>query len=187
MSFCYYTLDHNDVVDGIGGDWASENADQLAWSDQVVGTKLWKHVQGQETKSYLNAVFFAVRQTQEVIILPYRCDSLLKPRHCLMAVIPQQNDGLTVDHIDGPVLTHVKAAAQENTHDVYSTKRCSICCAFQLGREWIDPHTLPNPIDFPKGLGICPSCKSVASGQISEALHLSGGPEAANQVTRSSQ
>lgn len=187
MTFCSYILDHADVVDGIGGDWSSENSDQRSWSDQVLGTKLWKHIQGQETKSYLNAVFFAVRQSQEVIILPYRCDTPLKPRHCLMAVIPRQNDGLTVDHLDGPVLTHATAAPLVSTYDAFSTTRCSICCAFKVGSEWIDPHTLPDPTDFPKGFGICPTCKSFAAGQISEALHLSDVPEAANQVTRNTQ
>jgi len=187
MSFCSYTLDHADVIEGIGGNWSSENADQLSWSDQVLGTKLWKHIQGQETKSYLNAVFFAVRQSKEVIILPYRCDTALKPRHCLMAVIPRENDGLTIDHIDGPVLTHSKAASQISTYDAFATTRCSICCAFNVGSEWIDPHTLPSPMDFPKGLGICPNCRSVASGRVSDALHLSGGPEAAKQVPRRSE
>ncbi len=187
MSFCYYSLNHADVVDEIGGDWASEDADQRSWSGQVVGTKLWKHINGQETKSYLNAIFFAVRQSKEVIILPYRCDSLLKPKHCLMAVIPQQNGGLTIDHIDGPVLTHVQVASQTSKYDAHSTKRCSICCAFKIGSEWIDPHTLPNPVDFPKGLGVCPACKSVASNRISGGMRISGGHDAAFQRLRSSQ
>ena len=112
MSFCQYSIDENNDIYNIGGNWAdfaTQNNGSRSIEDDVVGTSLWSHIHGLDVKSYLNAIFFAVRKVQIPVVLPYRCDSPTQPRQFIMAVLPAGGERLKIDHLS--VLTEVVSPA----------------------------------------------------------------------------
>jgi len=178
MSFCSYSIDENDLIYRTSGTWtdfASENGGSKDIAQDVVGTELWDHVHGLEIKSYLNAIFYAVRTSRHSIVLPYRCDTPLQPMLFSMTVAFEQNGCLRVDHKAQPALVGVRPSNVADISQTGSQLKCSVCCAFKVGEEWLDPFVQPSVMDFPKGLGVCPACKRKAAGATTEVLRMDGG------------
>ena len=179
MSFCSYSINEDDVIYCTSGMWTEisvENGGSKDVAQDVVGTELWDHIQGLEIKSYLNAVFYAVRTSRHSIVLPYRCDTPIQPMLFSMTVALEQDGCLRVDHKAKPKLVDVRPS--KNVVEVSQTGsqlKCSVCCAFKVGKEWLDPFVQPSVLDFPKGLGVCPTCKRKAAVATSEALRMDGG------------
>ncbi|THH37138.1 hypothetical protein E4Z66_09405 [Aliishimia ponticola] len=167
----FYDIDQQDVIVGIGGDWdtfALQNDSPSAQAAEVTGYPLWDSVEGFETMSYLNALFFAVRRKGIPLNLRYRCDSPKMARLFNMTISPLRENGLRVEHVQiapGPHMQH-QTAVDFSLH--YSPKKCSVCCAFLIGDEWVDPFTLPTTVDFPKGVGLCEHCKKEALNAIAQ-------------------
>lgn len=72
-----YRLDQHDVITRVNTAWrtfaAANGAPGLASS--AVGTSLWSHVGGTETRRLFEAVHATVRATGRPVTLPYRCDA----------------------------------------------------------------------------------------------------------------
>lgn len=166
MNNSFYQVDSDDRIIGVSESWDSfalDNDGKAATAHKVLGTLLWDHIHQFEVKSYLNAIFFSVRQKGEIVCLPYRCDSLMQSRAFLMTVRPLSYGGLCIEHDEVKTSLALVKKAPLELHSYYSHMKCSVCCSFKVGDEWVDPFSEPLEIDFPKGLGICPKCKAEAA------------------------
>ena len=50
--------------------------------------------------------------------------------------------------------------------DHFETIRCSICCSFLLGENWIDPFSQHDIQFFARSFAVCPACKKQALTEI---------------------
>ncbi len=175
MSTCYYLIDQDDRIRSVGGGWdefAMENGGDGATSEAILGTELWQHIHGVDVKSYLNAIFFAVRISGSTLIMPYRCDSPTQPRQFFMTVASEQNGGLRVDHNGGPTRIEQNQKLPADISEIKPQTKCSICCAVKVADTWLDPFVLPDALDAPPGLYVCPTCKTKASKVTRKMLSL---------------
>jgi hypothetical protein len=85
-----YRLDQHDVITRVNTAWrtfaAANGAPALGSS--VVGTSLWAHVSGTETRRLYQAVYATVRATGRAVTLPYRCDAPDERRWMELTVRP---------------------------------------------------------------------------------------------------
>lgn len=173
MPFCQYSVDENNVIDGIGGNWtdfALENDGSKSIEDNVIGTSLWTHLHGLDVKCYLNAVFFAVRMSQSPILLPYRCDSRFQKRKFIMGVLPAGGKRLTIEHLSVPTLVDSCQLGSRNSKMQYSSIKCANCCSIKIGPDWLDPLVRPSEDEFPRGYVVCPTCKDEASSETARVM-----------------
>jgi hypothetical protein len=85
-----YRVDGRDVITRVNAAWrafAAENgAPSLA--ARAVGTSLWAHVEGAETRALYAAVHAAVRRSGRPVTLPFRCDAPEERRWMELTVRP---------------------------------------------------------------------------------------------------
>ncbi|SMP13438.1 hypothetical protein [Shimia sagamensis] len=164
MQTAYILNPENQIcrTEGPWDEFALQNDGAEAIEDKVVGHSIWNFTVGFEVQSFLNAVFFFVRRSGAMFETKYRCDSSDSQRLFSMAVSPIADGGVRVDH---ELLRQFepqpagKLAVLEH-HRCFN--RCSMCCHFKVGNEWIDPFATPEEAFFPKSHTICPSCKNSA-------------------------
>ena len=85
-----YRVDQHDVITRVNTAWrtfaAANGAPTLASS--AVGTSLWAHVSGTETRRLYGALYATVRATGRAVTLPYRCDAPDERRWMELTVRP---------------------------------------------------------------------------------------------------
>lgn len=160
----YYELDHENFVMGTGDDWddfADANNGEGAKEKHVISRPIWDFVDGDETASFLNAIFFWCRHNDAEFSTKYRCDSEHEARLFAMHVTPRENRYLRVT-------SKLLSTTQTGLYMVPSIKqkvqgaRCSMCGHFETNNQWIDPFAMPGKTYFPKSHVICPNCKLAA-------------------------
>lgn len=159
----YYVLTARNVIEDAGGEWdqfALENGGDTAIRSKVIGTSIWDHIATAEVAAYFDAVLFSARKTDHVVSLPYRCDSPDEPRLFKMNVHPLGQGGLKVEHHAQPISFDISRSPVK-LESLHSVEKCSICCAFKVGDQWIDPYSQPSKQEFPQGVGLCPSCEEL--------------------------
>jgi hypothetical protein len=165
----HYTIDPSGLIIAVGPAWdryALEHDAPGAVSKHILGRKWWEFVSGQQTRSYLNAVFFACRMDHQEFSTHCRCDAPDEKAMYRFTVIPQEDETLVVDfnYIDdteGSNVTPIDALA-----DRVDTIRCSICCSFLLGENWIDPYFQSDIRFFAQSYSVCPNCRTRALAKI---------------------
>lgn len=160
-----YQLDKDDIIIAVSPNWdemALENGAPDAISNHVIGKKLWTYIDGFETQLYLNSIFFACRMDMQPFEILYRCDAPETKILYRLSVKPELDEGLTLNH--NIVHTKQKLDGQRVTafSDHYDQTRCSICCSFLIGENWIDTFGSPENRYFAKSYGICPKCQAKA-------------------------
>lgn len=157
----YYVLNARNVIEDAGGGWdqiALENGGYSAIRSKIMGTSIWDHIATMEVAAYFNALLFSARETDHVVSLPYRCDSPVEPRLFKMHVSPEGQGVLKVEHHAQPI-SFENSRTPVKLDSLHSSEKCSICCAFKVGEQWVDPYSQPSKLEFPQGVGMCPSCK----------------------------
>lgn len=164
-----YKLDKDDIIVSVGDAWndfAAENNSPSAFSSNVVGRNLWQFIAGVQTRSYLNAIFFACRMDTQPFSISYRCDAPDEKRLFRLSISPGEKGSLILNHS----LVHTKLSLADQNVPVfaehYDNTRCSICCSFLIGENWIDTFAYPDARFFAKSYGICPNCRA----EVREAL-----------------
>jgi hypothetical protein len=159
-----YTLNTYNRITDVGGVWdsfASDNDGQAALAKKVIGGTIFDFVDGFDTASFLNAIFFAVRSKQSDFTTTYRCDGPGEKRLFRMHVFPLTNGGLRVDHklianraFPAPAsLLPIRQSVCEN--------RCSVCCNIKIAGEWFDPFSQPDVAFSSTSYTVCPDCKAL--------------------------
>ncbi len=164
-----YVLDADDVIVAVGEGWdqfALANGGERATAEHVLGRDLWTFVSGRETQAYLNAILFACRMDNRGFRISYRCDAPEEMRLFRLTVRPVERGKLVMEH--EIIRTRESAASAEVVRlaDRYDAARCSICCAFKVGEEWIDAYARPDRNYFAESFGVCPACRRKLATQL---------------------
>ena len=162
-----YTLSPSGRILSVGEDWNSHALNSGAkglTSEHVVGRCLWDFVSGSDTRAFLNAIFFACRMDNQRSSMICRCDTPAKAQDFRFSVDPQPDETLVVS-LSG-LADLGNATSVVDLASRVDTTRCSMCCAFKLGENWIDPMTQPDTRYFARGLGVCPSCRETTAGRL---------------------
>jgi hypothetical protein len=138
----------------------------LAVSKYILGRYWWEFVSGVQTRSYLNAIFFACRMDNQIFSTLCRCDAPDEKILFRFTVCPQEDETLIVTH------KHIRASEFQKSGFVnglkasVDTERCSVCCSFRLGENWIDPFFQPDTRYFAQSYGVCPNCRETTLAEL---------------------
>ena len=171
----YYTLNDENTIVEVGGTWddfALDNDGPAAVADQVIGRPLWDFVKGFELVSFLSAVNYAVRDTGSYFETLYRCDSPDSLRLFRMTVSRLARDGLQVRHTLIKQSPTSLAAGSTQLDGFRCENRCSKCCRFRVGEQWIDSYAYPDTELFPQTHVICPICRAKAGDSLGEIINI---------------
>lgn len=165
----YYTIDADNRLLEVGGPWdafALENGGEQAVANKVTGHEIWNFVDGFETQSYLNTLFFFCRRGSTQFETTYRCDSPVERRLVRMKIEPRDDDVLLVRHrlVSSTRFTNSDKVA--TIQDMLGKTRCSTCCRFMIKDTWIDPFAVLDVKNFPISHTFCPDCKATAREQL---------------------
>ena len=176
-----YTIDANDRIDSIGGDWerfASMNeASQLA-PERVMGSSIWQCIDGIDTAEIHRLLFAGVRDRNLQITLPFRCDGPRLRRDMEMTVQPGSNGSIeirttTVREQARPYVALLDASARRSNELI---KVCSWCKKVKLRAErWVDVEQAIQEMRLLEFLplprishGMCESCLAAFREQIEQ-------------------
>ncbi|WP_163850127.1 hypothetical protein [Pseudooceanicola aestuarii] len=160
-----YRLSGEDIILSVGPHWdafATKNNAPGARSELVLGQRLWAFVTEYQTQLFLSDIFFACRMDMQPFQMLYRCDAPTVKRLFRLTITPELDGALRLDH--RVVLTRQKflSGAVAAFADHYDHSRCSICCAFLIGENWVDTFARPDERYFARSYAICPDCRSSA-------------------------
>lgn len=166
-----YELDADDRIRSVGGAWqafAHEN-DAPDLADAVLGTSIWRWIEGPEVRHLYEILFSGVRETGSRVRFPFRCDSPRLRRFMELDVAPVSHGGLRLR----AVLTRVEPrkpvglpAARSDGPGAHLAI-CSWCNHVRVGADrWLEieealralrllekpPHAITHTI--------CPACES---------------------------
>ncbi|MER5174087.1 hypothetical protein [Thioclava kandeliae] len=168
----YYTINYQDVIVDSGGDWddfALSNDGAAATTQSILGASLWSQISGSQTRSFLNALFFPVRDSGNPIITRYRCDSPKKSRLFEQKITLNGDCSLTVSH--ELVWKNSKNTAKILTKNGNLTNQCAQCLRVECGNQWLETYayslSIPNEIQL--NYSVCPDCKEAATMAIHDA------------------
>ena len=116
-------------------------------------------VQGSEVIAFLNTLFFWCRFENRTYETLYRCDSRDTPRLFRMTIEPLADEHLMVEH---RLISESKRDTQQTgaRKQKFFGPKCSICCRFNIGSDWIDPFA-GIPGDYQETDHVfCPECRS---------------------------
>lgn len=148
--------------------FASDSDGQAALEKNVIGGTIFDFVNGFDTASFLNAIFFAVRSKHSEFTTTYRCDGPNEKRLFRMHVLPLVNGGLRVDHtLTGSRVVSPKASIL-SLRQAACENRCSVCCSIRVADEWIDSFSQPDIAFFPNSHTVCPNCKFLLRANLGE-------------------
>ena len=93
-----YRVDRHDVITRVNAAWRAFAAENGARSlaARAVGTSLWAHVEGAETRALYAGVHAAVRRSGRPVTLPFRCDGPEERRWMELTVRPLGGGNLQV-------------------------------------------------------------------------------------------
>lgn len=168
-----YVLNASDQIVSVGSGWddfAIANNAPGTVARHVVGRRYWEFISGRETVSYLNSIFFACRMDMKPFSMLYRCDSPGEQRLFRLFIHPGQDSTLTLNHQLIHSTNHSPPEKIIDFENRYDATRCSICCSFLVGDNWIDPFTRPNSKYFAKSYAVCPKCSEATQAELSRRL-----------------
>ena len=172
MTLTYY-IDAANIIIGTDGDWDRNSEANCGPPDsayRVLGTRLWDHIDNADTRSYLNAIFFAARCRKTTISLLYRCDTPQEARQFRMTISAGYDNELMVTHTPCDLVPSRLPTRVLEAGKTYHTPRCSICCAHLVDDQWIDPMR-HRAARFTASVNtVCTSCKAVASDVLTDVF-----------------
>lgn len=171
-----YRIDHQDVFVRLCEGWqvfAEENLGaESCYVDQVLGSPLWSHIRGRETRELYRILLAKVRRTGRPVTLPYRCDSPSTRRSFEMSIEPAgdgavefRNRILAVEERDPMELLSADAPRSAAELPV-----CSLCRKVAVAPdEWLEVEDavarlqLFDAVRLPRlGETLCKPCRSLA-------------------------
>lgn len=168
-----YALDRSDRVVRVSEGWnsfAQENNGAGAAQSAIIDLPIWQFVEGDDTRSLINALFFTVRRRGVPLKLLNRCDAPGRLQQTKMTVAPLPSQGLFISHV--PIARSVlttQTLIGDVTLDGPAEAKCSVCCAHRLGSTWFDPFDFKTEYQPPTRYEVCPACKRRAQKAIEAA------------------
>lgn len=164
----FYALDREDRIVDVGGAWddfALENDGKSVLRERILGTLVFKHVNGDISAMYLRTLLSSVRLLGRPVTRCYRCDSPGTKRFMEMTLTPDVEDGVTIAHrllrTESLPVRFIFTVA--NGRPSFAV-RCSMCNRLKKEGEWQEPEVLLDKGDWadtrPRSViyGICDNC-----------------------------
>ncbi|MFN0113127.1 MAG: hypothetical protein ACKVPY_00465 [Paracoccaceae bacterium] len=168
----YCVLDEGDRLLCVGGDWdafAEENGGADCTGANVAGKHYFSGIEGFETRSFLNAATFAVRDRKRQFVMDYRCDSPVIRRFMRLTVSPLRHNRLLMVHD----FLHEEKAGDPGPVWLFApdakVRKCSVCCSVEFGEVWMDPYLSKHPRPQFVTYTMCPKCRKHAADSLSVA------------------
>lgn len=164
----FYALDRQDRIIDVGGAWddfALENDGKSVLRERVLGTPVFKHVNGDISAMYLRTLLSSVRLLDRSVTRCYRCDSPGTKRFMEMTLTPDADDGVMIAHR----LLRTESLPARFIFTVAKGRpsfavRCSMCNRLKQDGEWQEPEVLLSKHDWgnaqPRSViyGVCDDC-----------------------------
>jgi len=166
-----YEISAQNRIMSVSENWdgfALANTGEGALSATVRGRPIWDFVGGLETRSYLNALFFAARRHRARVAVRYRGDGPTERRVYQLQIEPQGEEDLRLLHI--PLDIARRFCRAPSAEELARLSCCSQCLRWGRGAAWDDSDLFhghaPGKVDF----AICPACRIAAQRAIDQAL-----------------
>lgn len=159
----FYALDNHDRIIDVGGNWddfALENDGKAVLRKHILGTPVFKHVEGDISAMYLRTLLSSVRLLGHPITRRYRCDSPGTKRFMEMTLTPDADNGVMIAHR----LLRSESLPARFIFTVAKGRpsfaiRCSMCNRLKKEGEWLEPEVV-----WSKGMWADAEPKSVIYG-----------------------
>lgn len=168
----YYRLDRDDRIVEVGGNWdqfAQQNGGDEIVSHRVIGTPLFKYIDGETSRDHIWTAVDSVRKLSAPRKLAYRCDSPDLKRYMEMLIKPDVAGGVVVEHTTlrveplTPTIRFVSGGASQAL-----VIRCSMCSRVRIKGLWIEPDAaMAERLIAPNAThrvayGVCVECRTLA-------------------------
>ncbi len=169
-----YTLDPDDAIIAVTGDWdrfALDNGGDESLSTKIIGRRLDRFIAGDVTLMFVRTLLMSARTLERTIQRPYRCDSPQVKRFMEMTIVPRGSGVLEVCHRQvrsEPYRYSLPVTAAMPGTGSNFVKRCSLCQRIRLGQTWseVDDAVLEGRLqqrataELAVVYGVCPDCMS---------------------------
>jgi len=166
-----YRIDVNDRIEWVSDTWkafARENgAAHLA--DNAVGTRLWDHITGVETREIYRALFARARASMRPACVPFRCDAPARVRAMELTLIALPDHSIEIRCVEqwGREREPIGLLDATLPRSDELLAMCSWCKRVRLD-EWIEPEVAVARLGLfvdtavlPRLThGICPQCQA---------------------------
>jgi hypothetical protein len=176
-----YRLDPDDRITFLGGSWnefaRSNGAPNLV--DDPLGRSVWDYVAGAETAFLWGEVLRRARETNAVLMFPFRCDSPRERRFLMMAVQAVGDGAVELVSETQRVEARVAADWLESTvrRGAWMISSCSWCRKFEVEGEWVEVEEAVAHFDSFAGNapeithGVCPTCAAALRAELLSPTH----------------
>jgi len=144
-----YTVDADDRIEKMGGNWndfAAENAaPEMQEPANVVGTSIWSFLAGTEIKSLFRQIFEEVRVKETTFSMPFRCDSPDVQREMMLTVSYAGDNKLDISTVLQNEMSqpHVPLFSPRSYSTRNHINRCSVCRRFEdRNGDWLSATEL---------------------------------------------
>jgi hypothetical protein len=169
-----YRIDSQDRIQFVNPAWisfAEENEAPELVANSLLGNSIWEYIQGQEAQLLYKHLFGKLRQRNQEIVIPFRCDSPTKTRH--MELVLRSETGGMIE-LEGRLLAqHPRAPVHLLDPGVKRMSGkiaiCSICRKVEIKmNQWVEiDSAITRQRLFTKGSlprleeQVCPACKRI--------------------------
>ena len=178
-----YVIDANDVIVEINEAWTAfaEENDGEGLGRTVVGTWLWQHLAGLEVKHLFRVLLEKVRENQEPVQVPFRCDAPELRRSMMLELTPLEGHSVRfsswiLEEEERPPVELLRAN-REVIQDSERVRMCAWCKRIGAGvGDWRDLEDALLEIELfqhdplPRVIhAVCPDCQSMMLRKLAEA------------------
>ncbi len=168
-----WTIDRENVLTAVGGDWdafaASNEAASLCGAS-VVGRSLFEFIEGEETQRIYRLLLRRVRALDAPILVPFRCDSPELRRHMRLEIEPLSGRAIEFRGVlvAAEPRPHLQLLARSAPRLGPLLVSCSFCLRIRLpNEEWVEAEDAVVRLGLltreaaPRlAHGVCPACKA---------------------------
>ncbi len=166
-----YELSSQNRIMAVSDNWdpfARGNGGAAALAHAVMGRPIWDFVSGVDTRSYLNALFFAARSAGTRVAVRYRGDSAAERRLYHLLIEPQADGALRLSHLPIDIARHMVRAP--TAAELASQSCCGQCLRWRKGQTWGASEAFPGLARAPVDYVVCPQCRAEAQRAIDQAM-----------------
>ena len=180
MNDCVYTIDHQNRIVRVGGNWlafaAANQGGKRCHPDRVLNQPLWNFIAGDETQYLYSLCLAKVRLHQQTIVLPFRCDAPDRRRYLELTITPLSHEQIefTSRILREEPRREVDLLRCDAPRSEELIKMCSMCKKVRIPEDgWLDVevaiaalHLFDLTILPQITHGVCPPCHAIALEEI---------------------
>jgi hypothetical protein len=137
-----YHINAADVIEDVNDAWAEFALanDAPALATEVIGRSIWDYIVGPEVRQIYGAVFQRLREGQDEISFPFRCDSPRLYRAMRLTAVALDDGGIEFRSVLETIRAHPREleilSRSSNFPAQISVPMCSWCKAIAVRGEW---------------------------------------------------